>query len=472
MPAQNESTIMGDPITDLAFDYANNLVVACKAEHAVTVWQLPADVAGSSQTTPSPASQNYTINHPVTPGAANYKEQIDHMYAYKGSSMTYRSDWAYADSIVLDHAGQKVDLYAHGTKTPIKSFADADLDSLSLFGPKVQPDMFDIGFGPGNSIVATTLNGQQPQWVIGGTAMATTTTSPMPFTYYNDEQGRYVANFDYTDASRDHIVAYDYKDDTAFKNKMLNGYTIEALVSLDNYANDERYFSILSSTEGGGAAIEVLNGQFQHEARIGGAYRISKGNVPVVNKRWYHIVASFDKDDAIIRTWTDGLYLGSAGASGDMSLPSNAAVQKWVLGAELSPTALGADTGWNGDIAFARLYDKAVTNEEVDAMWQRVKEARQAGHAMVTGIDYANNAETEADESIVIAGQGFAEGDVVSFVDPFDATAVFVAETELMNGGVAVTVPAGLTSGKRYILRLDREDRHQNLGVIKLQIKQ
>lgn len=49
---------------DLAFDYANNLYVGNRSSETFMAYQLPKDVAGSSVTVPSPASQSYTVTPP------------------------------------------------------------------------------------------------------------------------------------------------------------------------------------------------------------------------------------------------------------------------------------------------------------------------------------------------------------------------------------------------------------------------
>lgn len=57
-------TLDGATTNDVAFDYANNVYVGNRSSEYVVAYQLPKDVAGSSVTVPSPASQSYTVTPP------------------------------------------------------------------------------------------------------------------------------------------------------------------------------------------------------------------------------------------------------------------------------------------------------------------------------------------------------------------------------------------------------------------------
>lgn len=164
----------------------------------------------------------------------------------------------------------------------------------------------------------------------------------------------------------------DYAADEAIKDAFRNAFTYEVLYCPDNSKN----VCPLSAQESGGAGIEQDgNGTIQLYVHLGGGYQVLKSNVQVVPGNYYHVVASYDKAEGLLKMYVNGLYAGSRSVSGDFGFPSAEDAQ-WI--------AVGGDShGGNysqyclqGKVALARMYGKAVDRDEVYWMYKAVEEKK------------------------------------------------------------------------------------------------
>lgn len=79
--------VEGANVTDMAFDFANNIYITNRSKEYVAVWQLPSDIAKAKQTTPSMSSQNYYVAGTPTISSATPKWTAD------GNGQTVTLNW-------------------------------------------------------------------------------------------------------------------------------------------------------------------------------------------------------------------------------------------------------------------------------------------------------------------------------------------------------------------------------------------
>lgn len=215
--------------------------------------------------------------------------------------------------------------------------------------PKPVASLLDISFGEEGKVTDLSPLGVD---VLSG--------SETPVTQADDKLGLHFASFS---GDKNCFYRVDYGAQEAMKEAFKNGFTFEVLYSPDNTNN----VCIMSAQENGCAGIEQASGgQIQFYAFIGGSYRILKSSVKAEEGKFYHVVATYDKNAQKTYIYIDGMPAGEIDAPGSLTFPSDERAH-WI--------AIGGDAGVNGyaqyslegKIAIARMYDKPVTRDE--AYW-------------------------------------------------------------------------------------------------------
>lgn len=467
--APHDKNVLGSVPRDIAWDYANNLYVVCDQSHSVIGIQLPSHVAGASQTTPAPADQTYDLNNPNPQGEGSLTGLK--AYIYKNGTMTQSFAIEAADSMVLTDNKTVVNFFRHLAKEPTLTVAAADIDSISFIPPAKTADMLSISFGPLGQITDGASAANQPYWASGNNVRwdgKPAITAPM--TYYNTDLHRYVAHFDNKDGvPQNYVMGVDYTNNATFKNKLADGHTLEAFVTFENAYNESREFNALSSQQGGGTALMVnSNHELGMETATAGAYKWA-GSGMVATKTYTHWVGVYDKAAGKLNIYINGQLQGTVAATGDFTFPVDATCHKFTVGADINPGSAGA--GWNGEIAFARIYDETLTATDVDQLYQRAMQMTSSAVRMVTGITYAKSANVSVGGSFAITGTGFKAGDQIALVaGDADLPSKLMLTTAISGNTATVTVPANITGGKRYVLYLVRDDELQSLGLVKFNI--
>lgn len=189
--------------------------------------------------------------------------------------------------------------------------------------------------------------------------------STTPETYLNSTYNRWVAKFP---GSSSCFYKFDYKNNNNVKNAFSNGFTFETLYMTNTTGN----VCPMSAQESGGAGIEQASGgQIQFYVRIGGSYQIIKGSVNVETGKYYHVLASYDKASGKARLYVNGSSAGELSVSGNFGFPSESA--QWIaIGGDASGGA-NAQYSLNGEVVLARMYNTAVTRDEVYWLYEEVK---------------------------------------------------------------------------------------------------
>ena len=119
-------------------------------------------------------------------------------------------------------------------------------------------------------------------------------------------------------------------------------------------AENDHYF-MLSTIESGGAVR--LRFRLKTDG-VTSTLIASSGDL--VDNVWYHVAAVYDGAEMLL--YLDGQVVGSAAKTGELT--TNAAVDVWIGGNPPGAT----DRPWEGAIDDVRIYDRALTAEEIAAL--------------------------------------------------------------------------------------------------------
>ena len=138
--------------------------------------------------------------------------------------------------------------------------------------------------------------------------------------------------------------------------------------------------SILSVQQTGGVGMLFTEGKWAYEPRIGGSYHTVTWDGTPERSAWVHLVGVWDAAAGQVRLYKNGELASSEDVEGELDRP-NAEGTPWMgIGCDYTGKAEGAEHAFQGDIALARIYDDALTDEQAAALWQQAK-AMDSGEA-------------------------------------------------------------------------------------------
>ena len=223
-----------------------------------------------------------------------------------------------------------------------------------------------------------------------------------PAVTYNDTYKRNAATFN-NELSSTGVSAYkiDYNDNARMKSALAGGHSLEAIVMVryeGEIVNAE--MKPFSSMESGGTGFLVTtkSGERQNEITFlpnvstngNSTWRWATSGVVPQSGTYYHIVGVYDEQNAKARIYVDGKLCNEIDAPGIFRLANTGC--HWF--------AIGGDPGsgdkiqnaWNGDVVMARIYSKALTDEDVKTLNQRANDA--------TPVESVSGTESQAGNGI------------------------------------------------------------------------
>ncbi len=299
-------------------------------------------------------------------------------------------------------------------------------------------------------------------------------------TYYNDTFKRYVAQFNNVWAGA--VSGYyrvDYGDNDDFLSRLQDGHTLEAVV-MANYeepiVNGEAKF--FSSHEAGGTGLMVCKTSKSRGNELTFLPNVSEtgksswkwatsGIVPQP-QQYYHIVGVWDKEASKAYVYVNGELKNTVDAVGDMVLPK--ANSRWfAIGCDSGPSE---QLGWSGDVVLARIYDAALTPDDVQSLWSDVQNMENNAPAqLVSDVQCGADLAVKAGCMYPVVGKGFKNGDVVRMQKQYDASKTFDLPCTLTDKGVSVKIPEGIATGT-YLFTLVRGQQRQQLGSASIVVMQ
>ena len=162
--------------------------------------------------------------------------------------------------------------------------------------------------------------------------------------------------------------AYLYKFDSEKYSKINKTVTMECMFKYNEFWWGER--EIFSNQGGGGIGLGVdADGKLTFYAHVGGSYREPKANLS--SGEWVHAVGVVD--GKTVKLYVNGKLVSCVEAEGDIKYPENVNTQNFAIGAD-SDSNNGAENYANVSVSFARIYDHALTGQEIRALEEKAFE--------------------------------------------------------------------------------------------------
>ena len=211
--------------------------------------------------------------------------------------------------------------------------------------------------------------------------------------YYNETYNRYVASFNNPWGST--CTGYykvDFESNEAVRNALSDGHSLEMLVMGDyEGAIQNVEAKPFSAMQGGGTGLLICttSGERMNEFTFlpnvtesgNSTWRWTNSGVVPVPKTYYHVIGVWNKEESKAYIYIDGNLKNTVNAPGNFRF-ANAGCNWFCVGGDADPN--GGGQGWKGDVVIARAYDKALTQMEVTALWNKLQS--ETGIGMIAPV--------------------------------------------------------------------------------------
>lgn len=306
--------------------------------------------------------------------------------------------------------------------------------------------------------------------------------------YYHDVYKRIGSNYTHTPGQGSRTNSYyrvDYYQNETFKNGLDDGHSMEVVLRSNKNDGTKEYKPFSAHEAGGTGFLICKEGQGGHSACITFLPNVSttgsskwiwaQSDVYPEPGRYYHVVGVWDKTEGKAYIYVDGELKGTADAVGNLNHAKDGA--RWfALGGDSAVGSMG--NAWNGEVVLARIFDDALTDEQVALLYKDAKFENQTpvGFA-VSNLTYLARCEIGAGYTYMIYGNGFETGDKVRFTSATDVTAAFTADAaltepsgEATQQSLAATLPALPDGQERYFMTLVRGSSQYPLGIVEFTV--
>ena len=278
--------------------------------------------------------------------------------------------------------------------------------------------------------------------------------------YYDEKFSGYIAHFDNpfnTNGLTTGFYKVDFESNTAYRNKLADGHSLEWMFKVDatGAADDDFEIKAFSAMEKGGTGFLITKplskggdiAFLPNVSTTGSSNWIwaQSGVIPVPGQ-YYHVVGIWNKEEGKAYTYVNGVLTATADAAGNLVFASEGR-NWWCIGAD-SYKANQAHCGFKGDVAIARAYDAPLNAKQVEMLWNKVKNFQSSETETETiilgGVEMLSNATVKPGCTFYIYGTGFEKGDIIKLGST-------PCKTTLGENCVKVTIPEGLTSGQTEV---------------------
>lgn len=259
------------------------------------------------------------------------------------------------------------------------------LTSLLLYSTAIfsqdtilSPDLLDIKFQINNNY-AEAIDRSPMNFIINKGSVS-------PVVEYDSRIKQYVSQFKMNSPYQ--YFSLNYKSNTDFKNKLQQAYTIEL------YANCQTWKTTMpfSSTQGSGLGVS------QNEVSYGGnalwhydtksdKYVVlgASANYYSVNTKYDHIVFTYDQESKMLSYYLNGKLISTKANVSPVKFAKET-YQSFYIGGDVSQTVGKGEDMYYGNIASVRMYNKALTNDQVNSLYSLV-----SSRSLLKDADYLND---------------------------------------------------------------------------------
>ncbi len=201
-----------------------------------------------------------------------------------------------------------------------------------------------------------------------------TTRDTSPVVALNEKYGRNEAQFTSTwgGTAQKGFYKIDYKDNNTFKDAVKTAHSIAVLVKVENTNNSQDEADIVSSfgAQNGGFGIVVNEGKLQYHIHTGSGWQYIDSEVTPEADKYYYVVGTWSTDGTA-NIYVDGVLKATRTDAGtSLTLPSSESEQCIGIGGSITET--GIKRAFNGAVVIARLYDVALTEEQIRTLYAKL----------------------------------------------------------------------------------------------------
>lgn len=231
--------------------------------------------------------------------------------------------------------------------------------------------------------------------------------------------------------------AYLYPFDSSKYEKITDAVTIECMFRYNSLPSGEH--DIFSNQQSGGIGLGLDGGKLTFFAHVGGSYR--QPTASIQEGQWVHAVGVVDGSS--VKLYVNGKLASEIKAQGPVKFTSNANAHNFVIGGD-SSASNGAEYFSDADVSFARLYDRALTEEEIRLLDEKAFEGadlpqlkpQQVSMGIVAPDTAA--ADGEMNVNLHAGGSGAGTVDKITCELVYDPQALTYEEVQHRMSGVTV----------------------------------
>lgn len=193
----------------------------------------------------------------------------------------------------------------------------------------------------------------------------TVTVTGAPAVAFNSTTNSYLASFP---GNNTVFYKFDYENDTAFKNELSQGFTLETYYMQNNTSGEQ---SPVSSLESGGFGFEANGSRMVYWIRGKSEGYVKPAMAEtIVSGTYYHLIATYSGTNT--KLYVNGVLQQSLNI-GELAFGS--ATAQWLcIGGDAWTAANGKSQGaLNGNVVFARMYKGEVSAENIAKLYRQVE---------------------------------------------------------------------------------------------------
>ena len=198
-----------------------------------------------------------------------------------------------------------------------------------------------------------------------------------PTTYWSDQFNRYVAKFESPmGTTPSGVYKVNFEENTSFSRALANGHSLEMIIKADLRGSAlNAVAKPFSAMQSGGTGFKTanVNGKYvmRFNPHVGGDLGRVDSDLAPEDGVYYHVLGVWSKQEQKADIYINGVLSSSKTLTGDFKFPASG--RGWFgIGGD-PDTEKTASNAWCGDIVTARVYNDALTAEEVTALWNDVK---------------------------------------------------------------------------------------------------
>ena len=336
--------------------------------------------------------------------------------------------------------------------------------------PPVSPnapvaDLLDVIFKNDGSAIDNSKAQMQVNYVSGSAAV----------NYFHDVYQRYASHYSHKLGGEMSGGYYkiDYTSNTAFRNALADGHTLEAVFRMDQAPNGEE-IKPFSSMQSGGTGFLITNSSrgtditFLPNVSTDGksSWKWAESNVVPEVGRYYHVVGVWNKEAGLAQIFVDGVKKAEVPAAGNLNFPTSGNTWFCIGG---DPSGSGAHAGFNGEVVLARIYDNPLTASQVSELYNLVKNNEKSEVISLTDLSYLADATVAKGCWYYLYANGFQSGDKLTLQSTKNESQNFECMTVYEDGLLKLQIPQNFVAGK-YRIIITRGTSKNPLGYADLKL--